>query len=107
MPGRPKGMLVFDVTLYSFKATPQPPKAPADVGGVPPDAEVTASGLASRMLKAGTPGGAKPKSTDRVTVDYSGAHAVARSGWPPGTCLIAARVSHITRVRLDHRRAAL
>jgi FKBP-type peptidyl-prolyl cis-trans isomerase len=32
---------------------------------------VTASGLASRMLKAGS-GGAKPKATDRVTVNYSG-----------------------------------
>jgi peptidylprolyl isomerase len=70
MAGRPKGMLVFDVSLYSVQATPQPPKAPADVGGVPADAQVTPSGLASKLLKAGS--GAKPKATDRVTVNYSG-----------------------------------
>lgn len=72
MPGRPKGMLVFDVTLYSFKATPKPPAAPADVAAPPADATKTPSGLASRMLTAGPPGGAKPKPTDRVTVNYSG-----------------------------------
>jgi hypothetical protein len=70
MAGRPKGMLVFDVSLYSVKSTPQPPKAPADVAAVPADAQVTPSGLASKLLQAGS--GAKPKATDRVTVNYSG-----------------------------------
>jgi FKBP-type peptidyl-prolyl cis-trans isomerase len=72
MPGRPKGMLVFDVSLYSVTATPKPPPVPADVAGVPADAAVTPSGLASRMLKAGPPGGAKPSAASRVTVNYSG-----------------------------------
>ena len=70
-PGAPAGQLCFDVTLYSFKSSPKPPSVPADVAAVPADAVVTSSGLASRMLKAGS-GGAKPKATDRVTVNYSG-----------------------------------
>lgn len=48
-PGRPAGMLVFDVTLYSFVATPKPPPVPVDVKAPPADAEVTASGLASKV----------------------------------------------------------
>ena len=70
-PGRPAGQLTFDVSLYSVTATPRAPPPPADVAAPPADAEVTASGLASKLLKAGS-GGAKPKATDRVTVDYSG-----------------------------------
>ena len=70
-PGRPAGQLTFDVTLYSVKQTPRPPPPPADVASAPADAEVTASGLASKLLKAGS-GGAKPKATDKVTVNYSG-----------------------------------
>lgn len=69
-PGAPAGQLCFDVQLYSFKSAPKPPPVPSDVGGVPADAEVTSSGLASRVLKKGD--GAKPKATDRVTVNYSG-----------------------------------
>ena len=72
MPGRPAGMLVFDVSLYEVTAVPKPPAAPADVAAPPADAEKTASGLASKMLKAGPAGGAKPRATDRVTVNYSG-----------------------------------
>ena len=55
MPGRPAGMLVFDVTLYSVKQTPKPPPAPVDVAGIPADATVTASGLASRARSSGPP----------------------------------------------------
>eukprot|EP00242_Pyramimonas_sp_CCMP2087_P004890 CAMPEP_0198213934 /NCGR_PEP_ID=MMETSP1445-20131203/35453_1 /TAXON_ID=36898 /ORGANISM="Pyramimonas sp., Strain CCMP2087" /LENGTH=260 /DNA_ID=CAMNT_0043888811 /DNA_START=242 /DNA_END=1024 /DNA_ORIENTATION=- len=69
--GRPSGMLVFDVELFSFKSKPKPPPAPEDVGGVPEDADVTASGLASRMLSAGK-GSVYPKPSDTVEVDYSG-----------------------------------
>ena len=46
-------------------------ETPTDVGGVPSDADVTASGLASKMLSPGT-GDERPKSTDTVTVHYSG-----------------------------------
>lgn len=69
--GRPSGMLVFEVELFSFKSKPKPPPAPADVGAIPDDAEVTPSGLASRMLKAGT-GTTNPGPTSQVEVDYSG-----------------------------------
>lgn len=52
MPGRPAGMLVFDVTLYSFVAMPKPPPVPADVAAPPADAEVTKTGLASKAREA-------------------------------------------------------
>ena len=71
-PGRPAGMLVFDVSLYSVTEMPKPPARPEDYAAPPADAEKTPSGVASRVLKAGPAGGAKPKSTDRVTVQYSG-----------------------------------
>ena len=47
------------------------PKAPADVAAPPEDAETTASGLVSKMLKAGD-GGAKPTINSKVTVHYTG-----------------------------------
>ena len=47
------------------------PKAPADVAAPPADAVKTASGLASKVLKAGG-GGAKPTATSMVTVHYTG-----------------------------------
>ena len=47
------------------------PEAPVDVASPPADAEKTASGLASRVLKQGS-GSKKPKPTDVVTVHYTG-----------------------------------
>ena len=47
------------------------PKAPADVAAAPADATKTASGLASKVLQAGT-GATHPSRTSRVTVHYSG-----------------------------------
>lgn len=44
---------------------------PPDVAEPPADAEKTASGLASKVIKAGT-GKTHPAKTDRVTVEYSG-----------------------------------
>ncbi len=67
-PGRPAGMLVFDVELLSIV---KPPEAPADVAAAPDEAEVTASGLASKVLEAGT-GTAHPGATSMVKVHYSG-----------------------------------
>lgn len=58
-------------------ATPKAPApkagipAPADVAAAPADAVKTASGLASKVLKAGT-GKKKPKATDTVKVHYTG-----------------------------------
>ena len=46
-------------------------ETPKDVNSVPSDAEVTTSGLATRVLTAGT-GTESPAATDTVTVHYSG-----------------------------------
>jgi FKBP-type peptidyl-prolyl cis-trans isomerase len=48
-----------------------PLATPADVQAAPRDAEVTESGLASKLLVAGT-GKRHPVPTDRVSVHYSG-----------------------------------
>jgi peptidylprolyl isomerase len=65
---RPKGMLVFDIELMDFT---EMPVAPPDVAAVPADAVKTRSGLASKVLKAGT-GTRKPARFNTVTVHYSG-----------------------------------
>jgi peptidylprolyl isomerase len=67
-PGKPAGMLVFDVELLDFKS---PIPAPADVAAVPPEAKKTASGLAYKSLQPGT-GADHPKASSRVTVHYTG-----------------------------------
>ena len=45
--------------------------APDDVAAAPSDAESTSSGLASKVIQAGT-GSAHPSATDQVTVHYTG-----------------------------------
>lgn len=50
---------------------PPDPNAPADVKAAPADAEKTASGLASKVLKAGT-GKEHPTASDTVKVHYTG-----------------------------------
>ena len=69
--GPPRGMLVFDVELISFKEAPEPPATPKDVAKIPKNAKTTKSGLASRVLKKGT-GTEHPSETSRVTVHYTG-----------------------------------
>jgi len=66
---RPQGMLVFDIELISFAASPA--TAPADVAAPPADAQKTRSGLAYKVLQAGT-GTAHPKRSSKVTVHYTG-----------------------------------
>jgi len=73
-PGKPAGMLVFDVELIEIEEQPEPPpppEVPADVAAAPEDATKTASGLAYKVLTKGT-GDVKPKATDTVEVHYSG-----------------------------------
>ena len=70
-PGRPAGMLVFDVELLGITPAPKPPPVPEDVAAAPANAEVTKSGLASKVLKAGT-GERHPKASSRVKVHYTG-----------------------------------
>lgn len=74
MPGKPAGMLVFDVELLGIEnlpAPPAPPTTPTDVAGPPADAEKTKSGLASKVLRPGV-GNDHPKRSSTVTVHYSG-----------------------------------
>jgi peptidylprolyl isomerase len=78
-PGMPAGMLVFDVELISFTeharpAAPPSPSAiaaPDDVAAPPATAHREASGLAWRILTAGT-GTRHPTSTSVVEVHYTG-----------------------------------
>jgi FKBP-type peptidyl-prolyl cis-trans isomerase len=67
-PGKPAGMLVFDVELVKIMAAP---KTPEDVAAAPASAKKTASGLAYRAIKEG-PGGDKPTAADTVEVHYAG-----------------------------------
>ncbi len=67
-PGVPKGMLVFDIELLSIV---EPPTTPADVAAPPADAQVTKSGLASKVLQPGT-GTVHPTASSTVQVHYSG-----------------------------------
>lgn len=60
------GIFVFGLAA----ATAQIP-APDDVAAAPSDAETTSSGLASKVVQAGT-GSAHPSASDEVTVHYTG-----------------------------------
>jgi FKBP-type peptidyl-prolyl cis-trans isomerase len=67
-PGRPAGMLVFDVELLDMHVAP---KTPPDVAAPPKDAVVEKSGLATKVLTKGT-GTAHPAANSRVSVNYAG-----------------------------------
>jgi len=69
--GPPRGTLVFDVELLSFKEAPKPPEAPKDVAEIPKNAKKTKSGLGYRVLEKGT-GTEHPTVNSAVTVNYSG-----------------------------------
>lgn len=68
MPGKPAGMLVFDIELLQIM---RPPKAPPDVAKPPADAQKTSTGLASKVLQPGK-GKDHPTATSRVKVEYTG-----------------------------------
>lgn len=71
-PGPPAGMLVFDIELLSIAPTlTERFPAPEDVASPPPDAKRTSTGLAYKVLKAGT-GAAHPTESDKVAVQYTG-----------------------------------
>jgi len=67
----PPDDLVFDLQLVSFTTPPPPPEVPGDVAAAPPDATMTSTGLAYKVLSAGS-GTEKPGPTSKVTVHYSG-----------------------------------
>jgi len=93
--GAPAGDLVFDVELLDIVAGPKPPPAPEDVKAPPATAKKTASGLAYRVLKAGT-GKDHPTATSRVEVHYS--------GWTPDGQMFDSSVTRgePARFSLDH-----
>jgi FKBP-type peptidyl-prolyl cis-trans isomerase len=73
-PGKPQGMCVFEIELLDIQAGPPATigiTAPPDVAAPPADAQKTNSGLASKVLKAGT-GRVHPTANNTVTVHYSG-----------------------------------
>jgi peptidylprolyl isomerase len=69
--GPPRGTLVFDVELLSFKEAPKPPETPEDVAAIPKNATKTESGVGTRVLEKGT-GKEHPTPTSMVTVNYTG-----------------------------------
>jgi FKBP-type peptidyl-prolyl cis-trans isomerase len=72
LPGMPKGLLCYEVEVLQIaKAEHAPPPAPPDVAKPPAGAQKSPKGVFYRVLKAGK-GGAKPKPTDSVKVNYTG-----------------------------------
>jgi peptidylprolyl isomerase len=67
-PGRPQGMLVFDVELLDILRVPP---VPPDVAAPPADAQTSKSGLAWKVLQPGT-GTVHPKESSIVKVHYTG-----------------------------------
>ncbi len=62
------GTLIFEVSVDNVIKLPD---TPADVAAAPEDAEKTASGLASKVIKAGT-GTVHPTANSVVSVNYTG-----------------------------------
>ena len=65
------GVIALSLIVFAASAAAQNLPAPDDVAAVPTEAETTDSGLAHRLLQAGT-GSAHPTATSSVTVHYSG-----------------------------------
>jgi peptidylprolyl isomerase len=59
------------ITCSPAATAKDPIPAPPDVAAPPEDAEVTESGLASKVIEAGS-GEEHPKATSKVTVHYTG-----------------------------------
>lgn len=70
-PGAPAGDLVFDVELHSIVAAPRAVPVPFDVNAPPPGTPTSPSGVASRVLTAGT-GATVPTLLDTVDVTVAG-----------------------------------
>ncbi|GDX82470.1 hypothetical protein LBMAG42_42810 [Deltaproteobacteria bacterium] len=70
-PGKPAGMLVFDVELVEIIPGPKPIPAPEDVAAPSKGAKTTKSGLSYKVLTKGT-GKVHPTKEQAVEVDYTG-----------------------------------
>lgn len=69
MPGKPAGMLVFDVDLLSVKAGARPPATPENVAAAPAGAKTLSKGLQLQQLTAGS--GEVPTGDDMVEFHMS------------------------------------
>mgnify|MGYP003308110193 CR=1 FL=1 len=67
----PELLVATFVVVGMAAAAAAQPSAPEDVAAPPADAERTPSGLASKVVQAGT-GSQYPSATSQVTVHYSG-----------------------------------
>ncbi len=67
----PKGMLVMELEMVSFKKKPKPPAVPDDVAAPPKSATRTPEGV-SYVVRAKGTGTEHPGPTSTVTVDYTG-----------------------------------
>jgi peptidylprolyl isomerase len=73
-PGKPQGMLVFEVQMLAVDELPEPPpppETPKDVAAPPAEADKTASGLHYKVLEKGK-GSDRPTETNTVSVHYTG-----------------------------------
>lgn len=70
-PGKPKGMVVYDVELLSIIPGPRPVPAPEDVAEPPADAIKSPTGLAYKYLEHGT-GTVHPTMANSVVVNRTG-----------------------------------
>lgn len=68
-PQQGKGRIPED-PMVTVPSSSGPIPAPSTVAAAPPDAEVTATGLRSKLLRAGS--GARPSASDTVIVHYTG-----------------------------------
>lgn len=77
VPGKPAGMLVFDVELLEVLARPAPaatisaPAAPPDVAAPPADAKKTSAGVSYKILTPGK-GDKQPSKSSQITIHYTG-----------------------------------
>jgi peptidylprolyl isomerase len=70
--GIPAGPLVYEFQIEEIvKAAGEPAPVPPEVAAPPANAKRTKSGVAYKLLKAGS-GGPKPGPTDEVTISYTG-----------------------------------
>ena len=64
-------VLLATLAPAADQPAPKVPDTPKDVAAPPADAEITASGLVTKVLRPGT-GTEHPKPTDTVTIHYAG-----------------------------------
>ena len=72
LPGMPQGTVCYELELITIEPGVEPPPVPPDVAKQPADAKKTDKGVFYKLLKAGPAGGAHPKATETVKVNYTG-----------------------------------